>query len=47
MITTKTAEPLPGTEDEARPVESGEQWLGRNATGKRRLWERLNPRHRK
>ena len=30
-----------------RPVESAEQWLGRNTTSKRRLWERLNPRHRK
>ena len=26
---------------------SGEQWLGRNAGGRRRMWERLNPRHRK
>ncbi len=30
-----------------RPEVSGEQWLGRNASSKRRLWERLNPRHRK
>ena len=30
-----------------RPEASGEQWLGRNASSKRRLWERLNPRHRK
>ena len=34
-----------------RPVASGEQWLGRNtnnpeASG-RRLWERLNPQHRR
>lgn len=31
----------------ARPVESAEQWLGRNRSEKRRLWERLNPRHRR
>lgn len=30
-----------------RPAESGEGWLGRNRSDKRRLWERLNPRHRK
>jgi len=34
-----------------RPVASGEQWLGRDAaspeTSRRRLWARLNPRHRK
>ena len=30
-----------------RPAESGESWLGRNRSEKRRLWERLNPRHRK
>jgi len=30
-----------------QPVASGEQYLGRNASAKRRLWERLNPRHRK
>jgi len=43
------AEPLePAT---GRPVASGEQWLGRHASSPaasgRRLWERLNPRHRK
>jgi hypothetical protein len=43
------AQPLePAT---GRPVASGEQWLGRNASNReasgRRLWERLNPRHRK
>jgi hypothetical protein len=26
---------------------SGEGWLGHNRSEKRRLWERLNPRHRK
>ncbi len=30
-----------------RPEASGEQWLGHNSSSKRRLWERLNPRHRK
>jgi hypothetical protein len=36
------------TEPEAgRPAGTGEEWLGRNRTAKRRLWERLNPRHRK
>jgi hypothetical protein len=30
-----------------RPELSGEAWLGRNASGRRRLWERLNPRHRR
>ena len=36
------------TQPEAgRPAESGESWLGRNRSDKRRLWERLNPRHRK
>lgn len=29
------------------PTASGEEWLGRNRGEKRRLWERLNPRHRK
>lgn len=30
-----------------RPELSGEAWLGRNASEKRRLWQRLNPRHRR
>ena len=30
-----------------QPATSGEGWLGRNQSEKRRLWERLNPRHRK
>ena len=33
--------------ESGRPAESGEGWLGRNRSDKRRLWERLNPRHRK
>ncbi len=32
---------------EGNPVASAEQWLGRNASTRRRLWEQLNPRHRK
>jgi hypothetical protein len=40
--TGQTPEPESG-----RPAESGEGWLGHNRSGKRRLWERLNPRHRK
>jgi hypothetical protein len=37
-----TPEPQTG-----RPAQSGEGWLGRDRSDKRRLWERLNPRHRK
>lgn len=40
--TEQVAEPQAG-----RPAESAERWLGRNRSDKRRLWERLNPRHRK
>jgi hypothetical protein len=29
-----------------RPAGTGEEWLGRNRSSKRRLWERLNPRSR-
>ena len=32
---------------EGKPVSSAEEWLGRNANGRQKLWERLNPRHRK
>jgi hypothetical protein len=38
----QTSEPETG-----RPATSGESWLGRDRSEKRRLWERLNPRHRK
>jgi hypothetical protein len=34
-------------EPEGWPTGTGEEWLGRNRSAKRRLWERLNPRHRK
>jgi hypothetical protein len=37
-----SAEPETG-----RPAGTGEEWLGQNRSAKRRLWERLNPRHRK
>ena len=40
--TEQPAEPQTG-----QPAQSGEAWLGRNRSEKRRLWERLNPRHRK
>jgi hypothetical protein len=40
--TEMTPEPQTG-----RPAQSGEAWLGRDRSDKRRLWERLNPRHRK
>jgi hypothetical protein len=48
MIAPKTrAQPSAAEPAEGQPVASGEQWLGRNADGRRRTWERLNPRHRK
>jgi hypothetical protein len=38
----------PAVEPETgRPAATGEEWLGRNRSAKRRLWERLNPRSRK
>lgn len=42
MTATTSVEPEAG-----RPAGTGEEWLGRNRSAKRRLWERLNPRHRK
>jgi hypothetical protein len=33
--------------ESGRPASTGEEWLGRNRSGKQRLWERLNPRSRK
>jgi len=38
----QVAEPESG-----RPAGTGEEWLGRNRSSRRRLWERLNPRSRK
>jgi hypothetical protein len=37
-----TPEPQDG-----QPAASAEGWLGRNSSEKRRMWERMNPRHRK
>jgi len=47
MIRTKAQNTTPVAEPEAgRPAGTGEEWLGRNRSSKRRLWERLNPRSR-
>ena len=46
MIHAETKPPLPEPA-EGRPVASGDQWLGKNSGTRRRLWERLNPRHRR
>ena len=48
VIQTKkpAAEPLSEPE-KCRLAGSGEEWLGRNRSTKRKLWERLNPRSRK
>lgn len=43
---TEKMEQLPEP-DSGRPAASAEAWLGRNRSEKRKLWERLNPRHRK
>ena len=48
MIRTRTPPTAPVAEPEAgRPAGSGEEWLGRNRSSKRQLWERLNPISRK
>jgi hypothetical protein len=48
MIRAKTQNTTPATEPETgRPAGTGEEWLGRNRSSKRRLWERLNPLSRK
>ena len=48
MIRTRTQNAAPVAEPESgRPAGSGEEWLGRNRSSKRRLWERLNPLSRK
>lgn len=46
MIHTETKPPVPEP-DNGRPVASGDAWLGKNSGTRRRLWERLNPRHRR
>ena len=48
MIRTGTQTAVPAAEPQAaRPAGTGEEWLGRNRSSKRRLWERLNPLSRK
>lgn len=47
MIRYTNKPPTPLDPQTGRPAESGESWLGRNRSEKRRLWERLNPRNRK
>src|SRR5947199_5905873 len=48
MIRTKAQNTTPVAEPETgRPAGTGEEWLGRNRSSKRRLWERLNPISRK
>ena len=48
MIRTRKQNIAPVAEPETgRPAGTGEEWLGRNRSSKRRLWERLNPRSRK
>jgi hypothetical protein len=48
MIRTRTPTTPPAAEPEiGRPAATGEEWLGRNRSSKRRLWERLNPLSRK
>ncbi|HET7151773.1 MAG TPA: hypothetical protein VFI60_10200 [Candidatus Acidoferrum sp.] len=47
MIRTKTPNTPAAEPETGRPAGSGEEWLGRNRSSKRRLWERLNPLSRK
>ncbi len=48
MIPSGTGNTEPRLEpEEGRPEGTGEDWLGRGRSEKRKLWERLNPRHRK
>src|SRR5260370_23531603 len=48
MIQPRKQSPTPVAEPETgRPAGTGEEWLGRNRSSKRRLWERLNPLSRK
>lgn len=47
MIRTKPKNTPVAEPDAGRPAGSGEEWIGRNRSSKRRLWERLNPLSRK
>src|SRR5438309_8292024 len=48
MTHPRKQNPAPVAEPETgRPTGTGEEWLGRNRSSKRRLWERLNPLSRK
>ena len=48
MIRSRTSTSPPAAEpEEGRPAGTGEEWLGRNRSSRRRLWERLNPLSRK
>ena len=47
MIAFKAYTAKARRENAERPVGSAEEWLGRNASGKQRLWRLLNPRHRR
>ena len=47
MITPTPNAPPPPEPQTGRAEESAEAWLGHNRSNRRRLWERLNPRHRK
>jgi hypothetical protein len=47
MIRQPQRSERPPEPQDGSPAESGEGWLGHNRSNKRRLWERLNPRHRK
>jgi len=47
MIQSRKQNPAPVVEPgTGRPAGTGEEWLGRNRSSKRQLWERLNPRSR-
>ena len=47
MIRPKTETEATAEPEAGRPEGTAEQWLGRERSPGRRLWERLNPRHRK
>jgi hypothetical protein len=48
IFQTRKQNAAPVAEPEAgRPAGTGEEWLGRNRSSKRQLWERLNPLSRK